>query len=153
MGRGVLASSLQNLRVNLSPLQSQYPDMARSFVELQSQLDSRSFQSSPANRGTHTSSEAEVEADRRHQASNQMPLLPEKIRAKPGSERFLLPPSEAEIQDAAAKGPIVILNASICRCDALIVEKSAIRLLELSHLSQEKIHERAQDVKSIETLE
>nr|CEG05216.1 unnamed protein product [Fusarium clavum] len=38
-GRGVLASSLQDMRTDLSSLQKRYPELARSFVKLRDQLD------------------------------------------------------------------------------------------------------------------
>ncbi|KAK2684823.1 hypothetical protein QWA68_016317 [Fusarium oxysporum] len=81
-----------------------------------------------------------------------MPLLLQEIRGKPGFERFLFSASEAEMREAAVHGPIVILNVSSHRCDALIIEQSGIRVLELPHLSRQDIHHRAQDILSLETL-
>lgn len=150
-GRGVMASSLQDIHTNLSPLQENYPDLARSFIELRNQLDL------PTSQGTFITEEStpithQAEADQRRKASNQMPLLLEEIRSRPGFERFLLPVSETEMQEAAVKGPIVILNVSVHRCDALIIEQSDIRVLELPHLSRQAIHGRTPDVQSVETL-
>ncbi|RKK74919.1 hypothetical protein BFJ68_g17580 [Fusarium oxysporum] len=150
-GRGVLASSLQDMRTDLSTLHQQYPELARSFVELRDQLDP------PPSQGILVTDEStriasEAEADRRHKASNQMPLLLEKIRGKSGFERFLFSASEAEMREAAVQGPIVILNVSSHRCDALIVEQSRTRVLELSRLSRQDILDRAEDVQSLETL-
>ncbi|KAM5342911.1 hypothetical protein ACJ41O_013877 [Fusarium nematophilum] len=151
-GRGVLASSLQGMRTDLSTLQQKHPELARSFVDLRDQLDA------PTSRGVLDMAEdspahsASVEADRRHEASKQMLLLLKKIRSQPAFERFLLPPSEAEMREAAAQGPVVIVNVSSHRCDALIVEQSGIRMLKLPRLSRQDIHNRARDLHSLETL-
>lgn len=40
------------------------------------------------------------------------------------------------------EGPIVIVNISMHRCDAFIVESSGIRLLELSQLTRSSFDDR-----------
>jgi hypothetical protein len=52
----------------------------------------------------------------------------------PGFDRFLLAPSEDELKTAADCGPIIIINVSDYRCDALIIEKSQLRTLGLPRL-------------------
>ena len=67
-------------------------------------------------------------------AAKQVPLLAgllDTIRSKPGFERFLLSAPETRRLDATPHGPIVVLNVSSYRCDALIFKQSGIRLLEL----------------------
>ncbi|KAF4953945.1 hypothetical protein FGADI_5594 [Fusarium gaditjirri] len=141
-GRGVLASSLQDLRVDTSALEERHPELARSFVTLRDQLDAPSSQGGADAEARETSGGT----DQRHKAVNRMPVLLEEIRSSPGFKDFLLPPSEAE----AARGPIVILNVSRHRCDALIVEQTALREVQLSHLSPKKILAQAPHVRSIE---
>ncbi|KAK2130658.1 hypothetical protein NOF04DRAFT_1273697 [Fusarium oxysporum II5] len=82
-----------------------------------------------------------------------MPVLLGDIRSCPGIEDFLLPPSEAELRAAAARGPIVILNVSRHRCDALIVEQAALRVVKLPQLSPKKRLAQAPHVRSVETLD
>lgn len=74
------------------------------------------------------------------------------IRSRPGFERFLLSVSEADLLEAASHGPIVIVNVSSYRCDALIIEQACVRLLELPHLSQEAINDYVRHLQSLETL-
>ncbi|KAH8648230.1 CHAT domain-containing protein [Ilyonectria robusta] len=150
-GRGVLASFLQDMRTDLASLQKKYPVLARLFVELRGQLDPPNSQgayvtdaSTPIAPGART--------DQRHEAGIQMPLLLNEIRSQPGFERFLLSASEGEMREAAVQGPIVILNVSSHRCDALLVEQSGTRVLELPRLSRQDILARARDVQSLETL-
>lgn len=146
-GRGVLASSLQDLRADLSVLQQKHPELADSFITLRDQLDAPPSQSQNDPEATNTP----VESDRRHEAVNRMPLLLKEIRDQPGFQRFLLPSSEAEMREAAAHGPIVILNVS-SRCDALIMERTDIRVVELHHVSRNEILKRARHLQSLETL-
>ncbi|GKT60050.1 TPR domain-containing protein [Colletotrichum tofieldiae] len=153
VGRGVIASSLQDLRTDLSLLQEQYPDMARSFDELRQQLDAPTSRDTLVSAETPSDLSERVAADRRHKASRDMAILLDKIRNKHGFERFLLPATEAEIRRAADFGPIVILNVSKHRCDALLIEPSRVRTLELRDLSKEDIIERTSDCSSINTLE
>ncbi|EXL64729.1 hypothetical protein FOPG_19016 [Fusarium oxysporum f. sp. conglutinans race 2 54008] len=150
-GRGVLASSLLDMRTDLSTLQQKFPELAQSFVSLRDQLDT------PPSRGDlgttqNSTMSARLEADQRREASKQLEELLERIRGQPGFERFLLSASEAEMREAAAQGPIVILNVSSHRCDALIVEQLGIQLLKLPRLSRQDIHKRAGDLHSLETL-
>ena len=60
----------------------------------------------------------------------------------PDFDRFLLAPSEDELKGAAEYDPIVIINVSNHRCDAIIIEKTQIRTLLLSHLNISDIHDR-----------
>lgn len=43
------------------------------------------------------------------------------IRALPGLSRFLLPPLFSDLQRAASEGPVIIVNASMYSCDALVI--------------------------------
>ncbi|KAH7136912.1 TPR domain-containing protein [Dactylonectria estremocensis] len=150
-GRGVIASSLQDMRADLSALEEEYPELAGSFINLRDQLDA------PTSQGTLLTADntrvlPQPSTDTRHKASNQLQPLVEKIRRLPGFERFLLSASEAEIREAASFGPIVIINVSVYRCDALIVRESRIQQLPLPNLSQADISSRQKDVQSLETL-
>ncbi|KAF5718522.1 TPR domain-containing protein [Fusarium globosum] len=148
-GHGVLGSSLQDFRVDISELEKKHPDLARSFISLRDQLDAPLSQSGVDVEAAETS----TETDLRHKAVSRMPLLLGEIRSCPGFENFLLPPSEAELRSAAARGPIVILNVNRHRCDALIVEQAALRVVQLPELSPKKIPAQAPHVRSGETLE
>ncbi|KDN67105.1 putative TPR domain-containing protein [Colletotrichum sublineola] len=153
VGRGIIASSLQNLRTDLSLLQERHAEMASSFDELRRQLDAPTSRDTLQGVESSSGLPPRAAADLRYKASRDMAVLLAQIREKPGFERFLLPATEAEILGAAKFGPIVMLNVSSHRCDALIIEPSRARVLELQGLSQEAIVERASNCGSIETLE
>jgi hypothetical protein len=122
--------------------------LSRSFVTPRDQLDAPLLQGGADAEAT----DPNIGTDQRHEAVNRMPVLLGDIRSCPGIEDFLIPPSEAELRAAAARGPIVILNVSRHRCDALIVEQAALRVVKLHQLSPKKILAQAPHVRSVETL-
>ncbi|KAJ6003554.1 CHAT domain-containing protein [Penicillium canescens] len=150
-GRGVIASALFE-RSEVSALERDYPEMARSFIDLRDQLATPSSPTflSAAERPTMT---AETEGHQRQEAGLQLARLLETIRSRPGFERFLLSISEADMLKAALYGPIIVLNVSMYRCDALIITQSGIRLLKLPRLTQEAINKHVGHPQSLETLE
>ncbi|KAF4921420.1 hypothetical protein CGCF245_v015592 [Colletotrichum fructicola] len=81
-----------------------------------------------------------------------MAELLDKVRLQPGFKAFLVAASKNQIQNAAAQGPILIINVSSHRCDALIIEQAGIRALELRQLTLKDIVSRANQPKSLETL-
>ncbi|KAJ5413883.1 CHAT domain-containing protein [Penicillium cosmopolitanum] len=144
-GRGVIASAFFE-RSEVSALEKGHPEMARSFIDLQDKLDTPSSPTFLAI-AEQPIMATETEGKQRQEAGLH-------LRSQPGFERFLLSPSEADMLKAALYGPIVILNVSSFRCDAVIITQSGIRLLELPHLSQETINDRVVgNLQSLETLE
>ncbi|KAH7009354.1 CHAT domain-containing protein [Microdochium trichocladiopsis] len=148
-GRGVIAGALFE-QSDLAALEREHPDLVRSFIDLRDQLDApASARSLAAERPTLA---AETEGDRRRDAGPQLAALLETIRSKSGFERFLLSASEADMLEAARHGPIVVLNVSSYRCDALVIEQSGIRLLELPHLSREALNDHVRELRTLDTL-
>jgi tetratricopeptide (TPR) repeat protein len=150
-GRGVIASAFFE-RSEVSALEKDYPEIARSFIDLRDQLDTPSSRDLLAIDERPTMA-AEIKGHQRQEAGLQLAHLLKTIRSQPGFGRFLLSIPEADMLKAALNGPIVVLNVSSHRCDALIIMQSGIRLLELPHLSQETINDRVGDLQSLETLE
>ncbi|KAH7012886.1 CHAT domain-containing protein [Ilyonectria destructans] len=152
-GRGLLASALRDLRTDLSSIQDKRPDLAQSFHDLRRILDAPTSADVLLTADVAASPSTRLGADKRHWASNEMAALLDKIRTVPGLERFLLPATETEMRLAAQQGPIVMVNVSSHRCDALLVETSGTRALALPELSEGEIYERAQSLQSLETLQ
>lgn len=57
------------------------------------------------------------------------------VRAFPGFEAFLRPPSYEELLQAAAQGPVVTVNVSKWRCDALFLTSTGVEAVALPDLS------------------
>ena len=78
----------------------------------------------------------------------------QQIRRLPDFNRFLRAPSEDEIKTTAEYGPIVIINTSDYRCDAIIIETDQIRALPLPHLCTRDIRARIKiSLAELDTLE
>ncbi|KAJ4004008.1 hypothetical protein NW766_011864 [Fusarium irregulare] len=127
-GRGIISSSLNEMRRDLSDLENRYPDHASRFSKLREDLDRP---------GTST------EVDQRYGLAEMLETLIKEIRSLPGFERFLLPLTEEEIKTAAWDGPIVVLNASQYGCAAVVVKYDAVKVLQLSILHHADLHTRS----------
>jgi hypothetical protein len=57
------------------------------------------------------------------------------IRQLPGHRRFLLGPMPEELKTWASEGPIVVVNITDMRSDAIIVTDSSIESIELQELT------------------
>ncbi|RFN55304.1 30s ribosomal protein s17p-like protein [Fusarium flagelliforme] len=77
----------------------------------------------------------QAESRRQKEAVEKLDELLSKIRKEPGFEDYLLPPSEADMKAAAEKGPIVLINMSRFRCDAIVIDTDCLRLLPLPKLT------------------
>ena len=73
--------------------------------------------------------------DRRMALAREWDDLVAKIRKLEGFEDFLRPPRLTTLLPAAERGPIVIVNVSRWRCDALVVRVDGVTPRELPHLT------------------
>src|ERR1700722_565130 len=85
----------------------------------------------------------ETSARRRAELAVERDELLQQIRRLPGLEDFLEPPHFASLQEAASGGPVVIVNVSRYRCDALIVSTSGVTVTNLGTLSATDVVDRA----------
>ncbi|KAK2009606.1 hypothetical protein LZ32DRAFT_537561 [Colletotrichum eremochloae] len=132
-GRGVIAGTLQDLRVDVTVLEKSDADLANRFVKLRNTLDT------PRNP--------------RHNASMQLSSILDEIRRVSGFETFLLAGTDDQMTEAAANGHIIIINVSSYRCDALVIGHRFVQALELPNLKLEDIISRSNTLDSIDTLE
>lgn len=133
MGRGSLAASVAEMRPDLVALRRDHPALAETFHSLRDNLQTQS--------------------PRQHSVSEGFDALLREIRNEPGFERFLEPPSEQEVRDAAQDGPIIMLNASQFRdADAILIESDQIRVLSLRGVTLNSLHDWSSDLKSPELL-
>ncbi|KAL8370380.1 hypothetical protein RB595_000652 [Gaeumannomyces hyphopodioides] len=147
LGRGVIAGLLMDMRGDISDLTRKHPSLADEFIVLRNELDS------PMGRSTFTNSSGnmslwESQARRRREADQKFSELITSIRAQPGFDGFLRPPSAGDLMAAANPDPIIVVNLSSYRCDAFLVEHDRIRVLELPGLTMEEVQKRAQDLPS-----
>lgn len=153
-GRGVLGTSIEEIRTDILDLRDKDSKLADQFLRLRDELETAATQN-PEIVDSDLKILWQNRASRRYEAGKEFDELIAKIRALPGFSDFLLPPGESEIKAAARYGPIVVVNVSKYRCDALIVEQHQIQALPLTQLSFDEIESKAleSDLGSPEVLE
>jgi tetratricopeptide (TPR) repeat protein len=125
-GRGILiAQALEAGPRDLADLHARHPEMATRFDDLRGRL-----------------ADETPNARRRELVSAWNHLLAE-VRALPGMAEFARPPSADRLVAQAGEGPIVMLNVSAFRGDALVVTGVDIRDIPLPGLTTRWCAERA----------
>lgn len=135
-GRDLLAGSLRELRGDISHFQDAYPALAEEFIMFRDAIDVP-----PDKRATVTSTIIESTTDLpelhtidRQYAVQQFRKLIHQIRKLPGFTDFLATTAATveEMMSAARHGPVIVLNCSQSRCDALLVTVDTVSNLRLS---------------------
>lgn len=132
-GRGVVASLLLDMRTELSELRQKHPELAQKFETIRDELNTEPT----TDKVWILAPTSEQGQPERSQLNRQLQLHEEfeqlvlRIRDQDGFSRFLLPPTADEIMAAAHLGPIVVINNSGRRCDAIIIERQQIKSLRL----------------------
>ncbi|KAF5012640.1 hypothetical protein FDECE_1271, partial [Fusarium decemcellulare] len=146
LGRGIITGLRFGIRTDLNKLRKTHPELADKFEQLRDELDS------PTPTGPDFAVTAGTLAPRtsdRHDVSAQLDAVIGRIRLLDGFEDFLQPPTVDELRVAASSGPIVFINVSEFRRDALIIQPDGIRSLPLHRLHESDIKQKAEDIQSI----
>lgn len=121
-GRGLLASSLDEIRTDIKELRDAFPALAEEFVRLRDQLDS----STGSNAIEEDPSIYGAQGRTRRDAGRAFDELLAQIQNKPGFEDFLGPLTTDQMLSAADYGPVVVLNSSWMGVDALIIHEDQL---------------------------
>ncbi|KAF5971490.1 hypothetical protein FBULB1_9215 [Fusarium bulbicola] len=132
-GRGMMAASVEESRMETLDLRTEYPELAERLTRLQDRISSSGAVGHSGDE-IHRPSSSGRHVGVSHDLDELHKLLDE-IRRKPGFGDFLSAPSESRIMDAAIPGPIIVINASEFRRDAIIVERDQIRSIPLPQLT------------------
>jgi hypothetical protein len=150
-GRAVLLGQALDVRGDLSALRARDPALAARFVRLRDRLDHTEYAPDgdidPVDliKGPATL-DAGTDQDRHSLDARFNETLAE-IRALDGLGGFALPPPITELRIAAMSGPIVVLNVSRYRSDALILTVDGPDLLPLPELAHAEVLDRAEIVR------
>ena len=128
-GRGVLLTQALNRRARYHDLNRAPPGLARQLASINDRLERMVAAEDLMNVADS------AWADRHAEVTAERDTVLEQIQALPGFSDFLKRPDFAILRDAAAAGPVVIINVSSYRCDALIVTTAGVRVTELPNLS------------------
>lgn len=132
-GRGVLLARSLDDRARGFDLVRIAPDLAGQLDRIDQALDEL------LTREDRPARPVDPAAVRHHLAelTSQRNALLDEIRGRDGLHDFLRRPAFASLRDAAADGPVVIVNVSHYRCDALIISSSGVTVTELPKLTGE----------------
>lgn len=142
-GRGVLGTSLEELRTDVLALKEKHPELAEHFIRLREELETRPISHVALNEN-HQAAAWQAQSHRRYKAGDDLDKLINSIRQKPHFDDFLLAPSQAEMMGAASCGPIIVINVSEFRCDAILIQQQGIQSVSLTRLNRQEIEEKSQ---------
>ncbi|TPX13063.1 uncharacterized protein E0L32_006489 [Thyridium curvatum] len=136
-GRGLMIIPFYELWADISELEQKEPELADDFARLRNEVSLLVARDSPdSGSGSPSGGQA---SRRRYDVSQELERVVAAIQKKPGFERFLLPANEEEMRAAARHGPIIVINSSRHRCDAILIETNQIRSLTLPHFAYEDL--------------
>ncbi|QYA95766.1 CHAT domain-containing protein [Streptomyces anulatus] len=148
MGRGVLLAQAQESRTDLTELRERAPELADRFDHLCARLDESTTDGLDLIAGTEAPG-GEDDPDLRRKLAQELDGLVARIRTLPGLENFLLPPQAAQLAAEAHSGPIVMVNVSPYRCDALVLTTDGIQVCELPNVDHDDVHDRLGDMQNL----
>ncbi|KAJ6580031.1 CHAT domain-containing protein [Mycena vulgaris] len=121
-GRSIIWGQLFQLRTPMDTLKDSHPELADCLSFLSSKLEGSSTdQGSMELTDTKLQQSLQFISSQSHAYAYERDELIKKIRGLEGFERFLLPRTFSQLSLAAQGGPVVVLNISAFRCDALIL--------------------------------
>ncbi|KIY62731.1 hypothetical protein CYLTODRAFT_404187 [Cylindrobasidium torrendii FP15055 ss-10] len=129
-GRAVVWTQSMNLRAPMHDLRLSYPEYADSLERISAKLD---LSASNEQNALVTTKSAippgqflDVEEQGRIQrlCADEYDTLVDEVRLLPGLHNFLRTPGIQELYAVARSGPVVCINVSLTRCDAMIVSTS-----------------------------
>ena len=142
LGRGVLLSQALDTRSDLTDLQTRHPALAARFIELREQLDQAARTSVLADGAGMAAAWEERRVEDRHQLAIAFEAVVTEIRALDGFESFLLPTEPDQLIRYAQEGPVVVVNVSRYRSDAVLVTSEGITSIPLPGLVQGALIDR-----------
>ncbi|MGW3634909.1 CHAT domain-containing protein [Streptomyces sp. NPDC005122] len=147
-GRGVLLGQALDARTETSELLSLVPDeLAAEWRRLLPQLDrpeAAVFTSSEPGGANDPTAEDPLTGEDRHALAERWERLVESIRRVPGCEDFLrLPRTDEMLAGIGDTGPVVVVNVSPLRCDALVLHRGRVRPVRLEGLRHAEAEPRA----------
>jgi tetratricopeptide (TPR) repeat protein len=145
LGRSVLWTHLLRLRGELGDLEDDHPALAARLRQIRDRLDQPALWSAAVSMRAPTArsalgmlAESDQNWDQQRSLAREWDTLLAQVRALPGRQDFLQSRSFDDLRLAARQGPVVMLNASVMGCHALVItaeaaEPQVIGLPALTH--------------------
>jgi len=134
-------SKLVELRPDLDELTAAFPELAEKFEKTVDAV-AADWPTLDAERENPPLAAEGQAADSRHSAARDLAELIEQIRAQPGFATFLRPPTAAGLLSLGHDSPIVVVNVSRYRSDALIVASGELSVVPLPDLDSASVQAR-----------
>ena len=132
LGRSVLISMQLDARMPIPELQKQHPTLADEYIKLHDQLRSSKITEEPF--------------EIRHKITTDLYNLLAKIHQMPGFDGFGKTLGKEEMMRLADRGPIVILNVSKFRCDAIAILSDEIKVISLPGLDVDFLGQKSLEI-------
>ncbi len=126
-GRAVVLGRQFDLRGELADLHRRHPELATRFTTARDLLDRPPV---PYTIGPD-----------RHLLADALESVLAEIRGLPGFGSFGLPPDLSDLLVEGGRGPVVVFNTSVHRCDALLITGEGVRAVPLSGMTLEALIE------------
>ncbi|MFG3496743.1 CHAT domain-containing protein [Streptomyces sp. NPDC047886] len=153
-GRSVLWGQALDTRTDLTALRAAHPELAERLDTVRSGLDATTTidatdARADARAGGPPGARAggppgDPDGERQRRLAREWEELLAEVRRLPGFAGFLLPLPFAELSRATADGPMIIVNVSRYRCDALVVTPGRVRLVPLPGLTADEAQRRTE---------
>ncbi|MCX5402350.1 CHAT domain-containing protein [Streptomyces sp. NBC_00102] len=134
LGRGVLLGQGMKNGDELTELRGHAPRTADRLAWLRTRLDA---------------ADEETTSDERHELAAEWDRLLVEVRSRQGFEDFMSPPHPDRLLSQGMEGPVVVVNVSRYRCDAIAVTAEGLRVVPLPRLALPELVHRAADLLTV----
>ena len=142
-GRSVTDGQIIDYRSEISDLMEQHPALGNDFNSLRQELDlplrTPCIQSSLDDTIIEQLPIQQAAIRRRIKAATDLDDILHQIRQKPGFQAFMRTESEGDLLSAAQEGPIVVLNVTKLRSDAILLTTERVTSIALPDLVHTRV--------------
>lgn len=139
-GRSVIWGQTLRARTDAAELAVSHPELSSRCAQVRDILDqteAAAIVDAAARSAAGAIGDLRRSSERRLRVAREWDALVETVRTLPGFEDFCRPVPFSRLIKAAADGPVVMVNVSRIRCDALILTAKGLRVLPLENLTWE----------------
>lgn len=137
-GRSVIWNQILDARGDFAELTAAAPELSIRLAEVRAALD--------IHLAADLSAAVAAASTDRTRLAREWDQLIDEVRRLPGFAELLRPPRFDKLAAAACDGPVVIVNVSVARCDALIVTTTGVRVVPLPNLTAESVVDHVNEV-------
>lgn len=145
-GRGILLARRLEAPGLHAQLRSHAPELAEQLAWVQNALDESAAEGADVGGEPRSLTQPLGTAERRTRLARQRAAILDQVRSEPGLEDLARPPTLERLATAAAQGPVVIVNISQYRCDALIISGDQMSLVPLVAVTAQAVAEQVQNL-------